>query len=127
MRKIVHCLWLILLLSLLNCSPPEDDENIYSSTYYLCRTSWIAFFSNGESTQHLFFYEDGSGKEIFTDYFSTGPVYEEYKFRWQWYPDNTSIEMQYESGTFIYFDDVQVSTDYLNGFFDGYYTEFERY
>jgi len=128
MKKIFRFIPVLLLVIIAGCSPPEDD-NFYSTTYFLCHSSWVSYSygSEGEYMQHLFFYEDGNGKEIITYHYPTGPEYDEYRFTWQWYPDQTTIEMKYGIDDFLYFENVQVYTDYLKGILDGYYMEFESY
>lgn len=129
MKKINYVFLLILLIvTAFSCTPPDDDDYYMSPDDYLCGSLWVSsYYDQGvEYIQELVFYNDGSGKEMFTYINQYGPVYEDYKFQWQWVSeDYTSIEMKYGPDDYIYFDDVRVYSDYLKGVLNGTYIEFE--
>jgi len=122
-------IYLISLLFIISSCSSQDDDEIRSTTYYLCREVWVSFYYdyNVEYRHTLQFYKDGSGKETFTRFYFNQPEVEEYTFIWRWTSNKyTSIEMEYGSTDFLYFEGVSVGNR-LTGILDGDFVQFDKY
>jgi len=115
---------LLLVLTIVISSCEVDDYNIDE---VLCDKYWTKTYYTNDGkfcTHELIFYLDGGGKETFIyQYRVNGNSYEDtdnYYFDWNW-TDNrmNSLDLRYNSGTILYFDDVVVSDHSLSGIFDG--------
>lgn len=117
-------LLLVLTIGISSCEI-EDD---YNTDERLCNKYWTETYDTegGEFCTHeLIFYLDGGGEETFiyerTDASGNSTRTEEnYVFNWDWTDSRMeSLDLQYTSGTVLYFDNVIVGDHELSGVFDG--------
>ena len=107
----------------------SDDDNIggeyYNNSRALCSRTWVRSFVNIDGNycrQEIDFYLDRQGIDYIRIQYPDGGVYEnEYRFVWNWEDaSQTSIRMKYGRDDVSYLDDVQIWSNSLTGYLDGW-------
>ena len=106
-----------------------DDDNIggdyYNRSRDLCSRTWVRSYYDIDGNycwQEVDYYLDRKGVDFFRIEYRNGGVYEnEYRFKWNWEnAAQTSIRMRYGSNDESYLDDVQIWSNRLTGYLDGW-------
>ena len=100
-----------------------DDDNIggdyYNRSRDLCSRTWVRSYYDIDGN---YCYLDRKGVDFIRIEYRNGGVYEnEYRFKWNWEnAAQTSIRMRYGSNDESYLDDVQIWSNRLTGYLDGW-------
>ncbi len=106
-----------------------DDDNIggdyYNRSRDLCSRTWVRSYYDIDGNycwQEVDYYLDRKGVDFIRIEYRNGGVYEnEYRFKWNWEnAAQTSIRMRYGSNDESYLDDVQIWSNRLTGYLDGW-------
>lgn len=106
-----------------------DDDNIggdyYNRSRDLCSRTWVRSYYDVDGNycwQEVDYYLDRKGVDFIRIEYRNGGVYEnEYRFKWNWEnAAQTSIRMRYGSNDESYLDDVQIWSNRLTGYLDGW-------
>ena len=106
-----------------------DDDNIggdyYNRSRDLCSRTWVRSYYDIDGNycwQEVDYYLDREGVDFIRIEYRNGGVYEnEYRFKWNWEnAAQTSIRMRYGSNDESYLDDVQIWSNRLTGYLDGW-------
>lgn len=95
----------------------------------LCNAVWMdSYVSDAgyDCEQELVFYYDGVGKDrtyVWSN--PAAPDVHEYAFSWRWVAYN-AIEMRYGGNDRSLLEQVQFGSNFLRGYLDGTYVEFEN-
>ena len=99
-----------------------DDDN---RSRDLCSRTWVRSYYDVDGNycwQEVDYYLDRKGVDFIRIEYRNGGVYEnEYRFKWNWEnAAQTSIRMRYGSNDESYLDDVQIWSNRLTGYLDGW-------
>lgn len=106
-----------------------DDDGIgggyYDKSRTLCNRTWVRSYYNIDGNfcrQEIDFYLDRRGVDYIRIQYPNGGIYEnEYRFTWNWENrSQSSLRMFYAPDDISYLDDVQLWTNRLTGYLDGW-------
>lgn len=119
---------LVAVLALSSCHV-EIHEDPYDPTHHLCSYIWHDSWREDRFTdghQELRFYPDGTGTDDLWFVDEWGEVIQSSSVRFYWSWRGSSIRMEYPSGV-SFLDDVRLDRNWLQGYLNGSWVDFEGY